>query len=65
MLSRLEGAVNRHDFAGAAKLLAQLPQPMQQAAGDVAPQLAALAEAQAFVAGLRQTALAPVEGAAQ
>ena len=65
VLSRVEGAVNRHDFAGAAKLLAQLPQPMQAAAGPVATQIGALAEAQAFIAELRQTALAPAQGAAQ
>jgi hypothetical protein len=62
VLSRLEGAVNRHDFAGAARLLAQLPPPMQVAAGDAGTQLGALAEAQAFIAGLRQTALAPAQG---
>jgi hypothetical protein len=65
VLSRLEAAVKRHDFAEAVALLKQLPSPMQQAAGDVAERLAAAAAAQAFVADLRRTALAPISGAAQ
>ena len=62
VLSRLEGAVNRHDFAGAAKLLDQLPPGMQQAAGELAAQVRALADADAFISGLRTTALAPAAG---
>jgi hypothetical protein len=65
VLSRLEAAVKRHDFAGAVTLLKQLPPPMQQAAGDVAGRLEAAAAAQAFLTDLRRTALAPISGAAQ
>ena len=62
VLSRLEAAVGRHDFADAAKLLGQLPPGMQQAAGDVAAQIRALADADSFIAALRSTALAPASG---
>ena len=58
-VSRLEAAVNRHDFAGALALLGQLPPPMQQAAGEVAGKLQLLADADIFLADLRQKALAP------
>ena len=64
VLSQLSAAVDRHDFAGAAKLLGQLPAPMQQAAGDVAAQIRALADADGFIAGLRTSALAPAAGGA-
>lgn len=57
--SRLEGAVNRHDFPAAAKLLAQLPEPMRTAAGDTGTGIVALADAQTLVADLRAKALAP------
>jgi hypothetical protein len=63
VLSRLQAAVDRHDFAGAAKLLAQLPPAMQAAAGELAGKIKALADADAFVAALRSTALAPAAGA--
>lgn len=63
LLSRVEAAVNRHDFATATALLGQLPPPMQQAAGDTATKLRTLADAASFVAGLRKTALAPAAGA--
>ncbi len=65
VLSRLEAAVNRHDFAGALTLLAQLPPPMQQAAGDVRPKLQSLADADSFLADLRKKALAPAAGVEQ
>jgi len=65
VLSRLDAAVTRHDFAGATTLLGQLPQPMQQAAGDTAKQIGALADADNFVAGLRKTALALAAGVQQ
>lgn len=62
-LSQFEAAVGRHDFTSAVKLLDQLPERVQAAAGDVAGQLRAAAEAEAFIAGLRQSALAPAGGA--
>ena len=65
VLSRLEAAVNRHDFAGALTLLGQLPPPMQQAAGDVRPKLQSLADADSFLADLRKKALAPAAGVEQ
>jgi len=64
VLSRVEGAVGRHDFAAALKLFDALPQPARDAAGDVAAQMRALADAQDFVANLRKSALAPASGAA-
>ena len=64
-LSQLQAAVDRHDFAGASKLLQQLPPAMQHALGDVATQIRALADADAFIAGLRTAALAPIDGAAK
>jgi hypothetical protein len=65
VLSRVEAAIDRHDFAAAAKLLAGLPPPMQQAAGDLGAKVHALADADAFVSGLRTSALAPAAGAQQ
>jgi len=65
LASQLQEAVSRHDFAGAAKLFDQLPQPMQQAAGDLDAKIKTLADADAFLANLRQTALAPAAGVQQ
>lgn len=59
IVSRLEGAVARRDFIAAAALLAQLPAPMRQAAGEVGTDIVAQAEAMAFVGELRTQALAP------
>ena len=64
VLSRVEGAVNRHDFATAAQLFDTLPGAVRDAAGDTGAQLHALAAADNFVAGLRRNALAPAGGAA-
>ena len=64
-LSQLEAAVGRHDFTGAVTLLDQLPDRVKAVAGDVAEQLHAAADAEAFVAGLRRTAIAPSGGATQ
>ncbi|MEP7239295.1 MAG: hypothetical protein ABI697_00270 [Devosia sp.] len=61
VVSRLEGAVQRRDFTAAAALLGQLPPPMQDAAGTVARDITAHAEAAAFVADLRTRALASAE----
>lgn len=61
VVSRLEGAVERRNYAAAAALLGQLPAPMREAAGEVGADVAALAEAEAFVASLRAEALAPAE----
>ena len=63
IVSRLAGAVTRHDFPAATKLLAQLPAPMQAAAGDTASGIAALADAEALIAALRAKALTPQAGA--
>ncbi len=57
--SRLEAAIGRRDFGAAAALLQQLPEPMRLAAGPLAGEIAALAEAEAFIAALRAQALAP------
>lgn len=63
IVSRLAGAVTRHDFPAATKLLAQLPAPMQAAAGDTASGITALADAQALITDLRAKALTPQAGA--
>lgn len=60
IVSRLEAAMNRRDFITAAILLSQLPVPMQSASGAVGEAIRTHAEADAFVAGLRAQALAPV-----
>jgi hypothetical protein len=57
IVSRLEGAVSRHEFEAATALLVQLPEPMQAAAGDLGAAIASHAAAQSFVAGLRAQAL--------
>lgn len=59
VVSRLEAAVGRRDFVAAATELAQLPPPMQEAAGEVGADIAAHAEAAAFINRLRAQALAP------
>lgn len=59
IVSRLEAAVDRHDFVAAAALLDQLPAPMQAAAGNAATSIRNHASADAFIAGLRAQALAP------
>lgn len=59
IVSRLEAAVERRDFIAATALLAQLPAPMRQAAGEVGTDIAAQAEAATFVSDLRTQALAP------
>ena len=62
IVSRLEAAVARRDFVGAAALLDQLPEPMQAAAGNTAGDIRTLAAADGFVASLRAQALeAPAE----
>jgi hypothetical protein len=61
IVSRIEGAMTRHDYAAAATLLGQLPAPMQQAAAPVAAQIAAHAAADQLVADLRSRALSAAE----
>jgi hypothetical protein len=61
VVSRLEGAMGRRDYAAAHELMAQLPAPMQQAAGDVAADIAAHAEADTLVADVRARALGATE----
>ncbi len=63
IVSRLEAAVERRDYAAAAVQLAQLPAPMREASGEVGADILALAEAEAFVTGLRAEILAPAEPA--
>lgn len=60
IVSRLEGAVGRRDFTTASALLKSLPQPMQDAAGQVGSAVTALGEAEGFIAGVRAAALKPV-----
>jgi len=61
IVSRLEAAMKRRDFVAAAALLAQLPAPMRQAAGEVGTEIAAHAQASEFVAALRAQALTAAE----
>lgn len=60
VVSRLEAAVERRDFVAADELLSRLPEPMRAAAGPLADEVAAHAEAAKFIAALRAQALAPV-----
>ena len=57
VMSRLEGAVARRDFADAQTLLASLPAPMQAAGQDVPALIATQAEATRFLDSLRASAL--------
>lgn len=59
IVSRLEGAVGRHDFKAAAGLLAQLPPAMQAGAGTAGADITKLAAAEDFMTELRSRALAP------
>jgi phage shock protein A len=56
-VSKLEAAVARRDFAGAATLLAALPPAMQAGAGDAGADITALAAADQFLADVRARAL--------
>lgn len=60
IVSRLEGAVGRHDFKAAAGLLASLPPAMQAGAGTAGADIVKLATAEDFMSALRSRALAPV-----
>ncbi len=62
-IARLEAAVARRDFAAARDELNALPATMQASAGDVATDIASLADAQAFLAQLRDAALRAENGA--
>jgi hypothetical protein len=57
IVSRIEAAVAQADFATAASELESLPQPMRDAAGPVATDIATLAAAQSFVTELRTQVL--------
>lgn len=59
IVSRLEGAVGRHDFKAAAELLGQLPPAMQAGAATAGPDIVKLAAAEDFMTELRSRALAP------
>lgn len=61
-IARLEAAVARRDFAAARDELNALPAPMRASAGDVATDIARLADAQAFLAQLRDAALRAENG---
>ncbi|HWA20171.1 MAG TPA: hypothetical protein VG757_14370 [Devosia sp.] len=58
IVSRLEGAMDRHDYQAAATLLAALPAEMRNAAGTLGADIAAHADADALLAELRARALA-------
>lgn len=57
VISRLEGAIGRHDYAAAGTLLAELPAAMQTAATPVAAEIAAHAAADQLLTDLRTRAL--------
>lgn len=57
VLSRLEAAIERRDFAAAAPLFAQLPPSMLAQAGSLPADIATSADVQQFIATLRQAAL--------
>ncbi len=59
VVSQLEGAVGRRDFANAAQLLAALPPAMQAGAGTAGADIVRLAAADQFLIDLRARALAP------
>ncbi|WP_127754698.1 hypothetical protein [Devosia sp. 1566] len=57
IVTRLEAAIARRDWAAAEALFAQLPEPMRAAAGDVPTLVATEAEAARFLDTLRAQAL--------
>ena len=59
LVSQLEAAADRRDFAAAATLLAALPPAMQAAGGPLTGQIEALAAADRFITSLRVRALGP------
>lgn len=59
VLARLEQAMARRDMTGADQLFAALPEGMRNAAGSLPDDVKAQAEAQAFIAQLRVSALEP------
>jgi hypothetical protein len=61
--SRLEAAMNRHDYAAAGTLIVALPAPMQAAAAPVAADIAAHAAADQLLADLRAKALTAADTA--
>lgn len=63
MVARLEGAIARGDFVAAKTELDALPASMRAATGAVADEIDNQAAAQAFLASLRQAALAGGNGA--
>lgn len=58
VVSRLEGAIARRDFAAAETLVNQLPEAMRTVAGDLPALIGAQAEAGRFLDALRAQALA-------
>lgn len=65
VVSQLEAAVARNDFAAAALLFAKLPEAMRLAAGDLVGEIEAQGAAAAFLAELRASILAARDGAPQ
>ncbi|WIY52767.1 hypothetical protein O9Z70_15130 [Devosia sp. YIM 151766] len=63
IVTQLEAAMARRDFRAAQSALSALPAAMSAAAGPVADDIAALAEAEAFLASLRSLALGTGSGA--
>jgi hypothetical protein len=63
IVSRVEGAMSRRDYAAALALLGQLPQPMQEAARPITADITLHAEADKLVADLRARALSAAESA--
>ncbi|MDB5530856.1 MAG: hypothetical protein JWR51_3959 [Devosia sp.] len=57
VVSRLEAAIGRRDYAAAETLMSSLPAPMQAAAGDVPALIRTQAEAGKFLEALRTQAL--------
>jgi hypothetical protein len=63
ILARLEAAVARNDFAAAKTEFDALPETMRAPAADLAGDIAALAEAEAFLDAVRTNALSTEPGA--
>ena len=63
IVARLETAMARRDFSAARQELAALPDSMRNAAASITADIALLADAETFLASLRQAALNPENGA--
>lgn len=63
IVSRLEGAMSRHDYATALSQIDQLPEKMRAAAAPIGAEIALHADADKLLADLRAEALAPAGAA--